>query len=334
MRLILVSFHLFNLLLLGLMARPALADTDPLVDRREAYAWLKKIQSAAQKINYTGTFIYQEINQVHTSRIAHQQDGKNELQKLEILDGKPREYVRNNDEIICYLPEARLMLVEKKATTDLFPSVLPANFADQASNYNIKNGEAGRVAGFDCHALVLEPKDKWRYGYKLCAEKSTGLLLRAQTMNEHNEVVEQIAFTQLTLGDVERSRLKSSFVNLAGWRVENAMISQVPLNDWQVRWVPPGFKKTREMKRLLSDTSPLNPTGSQREVSQIVFSDGLAAISIFIEPVTPNRVEGWMQNGAMNIIGKRHGDFWLTIIGEVPAGALKQVVNSIEYKPK
>jgi sigma-E factor negative regulatory protein RseB len=65
-----------------------------------------------------------------------------------------------------------------------------------------------------------------------------------------------------------------------------------------------------------------------------VFSDGLAAISVFIEPGSQSRTEGSMQQGAMNIIGRRYGDFWLTIVGEVPAGALRQVANSIEFKSK
>jgi sigma-E factor negative regulatory protein RseB len=105
--------------------------------------------------------------------------------------------------------------------------------------------------------------------------------------------------------------------------------------------VPPGFKKIREVKRLVSDTAGSDrvsdnaqPTAqlTQREVSQIVFSDGLAAISVFIEPGTQSRTEGSMQQGAMNIIGKRQGDFWLTIVGEVPSAAIKQVANSIEFK--
>ena len=120
-------------------------------------------------------------------------------------------------------------------------------------------------------------------------------------------------------------------------------MSQVNLSGWTVKSVPPGFKKIREVKRLVSDAPATNTASasassgtrpSQREVSQIVFSDGLAAISVFIEPSTQSRTEGSMQQGAMNIVGKRQGDFWLTIVGEVPAAAIKQVANSIEFKSK
>ena len=315
--------------------------TDSLADKREAQTWLKKIQTAAQRLNYSGTFVYQQGNQVRTSRITHVLVGKNEIEKLEVLDGKPREYIRNNEEIICYVPEARTLLIEKRVTPDVFPAILAANPIDLAEYYSIKKGETGRIAGLDSQAVVLVPKDNLRYGYKLWAEKSTGLLLRAQTVNDKNEIVEQIAFTQISIGNIDRSRVKTSFTNTRGWRVENAVMIQINLSNWTVRSVPPGFKKIRELKRLLSDTAATDSTAgnthvsippSQREVSQIVFSDGLAAISIFIEPETKSRTEGSMQQGAMNIIGKRQGDFWLTIVGEVPSAAIRQIANSIEFK--
>ncbi|MBC7573369.1 MAG: MucB/RseB C-terminal domain-containing protein [Herminiimonas sp.] len=309
-------------------------------DKQDAQSWLRKIHVAAQKLNYSGTFVYQQANQIRTSRITHVLDGRNEREKLEILDGKPREYIRNNEEIICYVPEIKTLLVEKRVTQDAFPAILAASPAEVAEHYDVKKGETGRVAGFDCQSIVLDPKDDLRYGYKLWAEKSTGLLLRAQTLNERNEVVEQIAFTQVAIGNVDRSKVKPSFPNTHGWRVENAVMSQAPLSGWSVKAVPSGFKKIREMKRMISDTPAANGPGvpvtppTQREVAQIVYSDGLAAISVFIEPVSQSRTEGSMQQGAMNITGKRQGDFWLTIVGEVPAAAIRQVANSIEFKPR
>ncbi|MDP9108911.1 MAG: MucB/RseB C-terminal domain-containing protein [Pseudomonadota bacterium] len=308
---------------------------------REAQAWLHRIQVAAQKVNYSGTFVYQQANQVRTSRITHIVDGHNEIEKLEILDGKPREYIRNNDEITCYIPEARTLLIEKKIAQDVFPAILAANPTDLAQYYNVRRGQSARVAGYDSQELLLDPKDTLRYGYKLWAERATGLLLRAQTINESNQIVEQIAFTQVEIGNINRSRVRASFLNTSGWRIENSVMTQSSGINWTVRNVPPGFKKVRELKRLVSDLAGQDPSAPapntpavEREVIQLVFSDGLAAISVFIEPGSRSRTEGSMQQGAMNITGKRQGDFWLTIVGEVPAAAIRQVANSIELKTK
>jgi sigma-E factor negative regulatory protein RseB len=305
---------------------------------QQAQAQLKKIQTAAQRLNYSGTFVYQQANQMRSSRITHILSGKTELEKLEVLDGKPREYIRNDDDVACYIPDAKTVLIEKRVTRDVFPAILAANPADLAEHYNLRMGESGRVAGLDSQAIVLEPKDKLRYGYKFWADNASGLLLRAQTIDTKNEVVEQIAFTQIQIGNIDKTRVKPSYANTKGWHVENATMAHVNLSTWEVS-PPPGFKKIQEVKRLISDTPEAGASNAQnrsaeREVSQIVFSDGLAAISVFIEPGAQNRTEAAVQQGAMNIVGRRQGDYWITVVGEVPLAAIRQVSNSIELKSK
>ena len=336
-------FFKFMVVVSGFIALSVYAEVADAGDQQlNASAWLRRIQSASQTLNYSGTFVYEQANQIRTSRITRLLDGKIEREKLEILDGKPREYIRSNEEIICYIPETKTRLIEKRVTQDVFPAILASNPAELSNHYDVRKGEIGRVAGFDCQALLLEPKDNLRYGYKLWAEKKTGLLLRAQTMNERYEVVEQIAFTQLSIGNVDRARVLSSYPDTSGWHTENAVMGRTVLTGWSVNGMPPGFRKIREMKRMISDAPAVGMAGTatsslkpiQREVSQIVYSDGLAAISVFIEPISRSRTEGSMQQGAMNIIGKRQGEFWLTIVGEVPAAAIRQVANSIEFKPK
>ncbi|HEY8609384.1 MAG TPA: MucB/RseB C-terminal domain-containing protein [Noviherbaspirillum sp.] len=307
---------------------------DPAAEARNARGWLKKIQTAAQHLNYTGTFVYQQGSEMRTSRITHIQDSKGELEKLEVLDGRPREYIRKNDEVICYVPETKTLLVEKRTAHDVFPAILATNSDELGELYDVRRAESGRVAGRECQAILLEPKDKLRYGYKLWADKASGLLLRAQTLNDKGETVEQIAFTHISIGDADRSKVKPSFPNTEGWRVENALMSQVNLSAWSVKSLPPGFRKVREVKRLVSDTSTAGGQSVQRDVSQIVYSDGLAAISVFIEPGSQSRTEGSMQQGAVNIVGKRQGDYWLTIVGEVPLAAIRQVANSVEFKSR
>jgi len=319
----------------GFAALTALAD-DAAIDKRDALGWLKTIQAAAQKQSYAGTFVFQQANQVRTSRVTHVLDGKNELEKLEILDGPPREYIRHNEEVACYIPEIRTVMVEKRSTPETFPAMLGANAADLAEHYEITKGESGRVAGYDCQTIILRPKDNLRYGYRLWAEKNSGLLLGAQTLNEHGQVVEQISFAQVIIGGIDKNSVRPSFANTAGWHVENSVTAQTPLTGWAVTAVPAGFKKIHELKRMVPDAQPDAVSGvqGQHELAQMVFSDGLAAISVFVEPGSQSRTEGTTHQGAMNIVGKRQGEFWLTIVGEVPPAAVKQVANSIEFKTK
>jgi sigma-E factor negative regulatory protein RseB len=118
-----------------------------------AKLWLKKIQSAAQKLNYSGTFVYQQASQVRTSRITHVIDAGHEIEKLEVLDGTPREYIRNNDEIVCYVPETKTLLVEKRVTRDVFPALLATNPSELAAYYSVKLAGSGRIAGHDSQGV-------------------------------------------------------------------------------------------------------------------------------------------------------------------------------------
>lgn len=299
---------------------------------------LRGAQLAAQKLNYSGTFVYQQANQIRTSRITHTVDAHGEVEKLEILDGKPREYLLRNDEVACYLPESKTVQREKNVTQEVFPALLSAHVKFLPESYNIKKTELNRVAGADCQTVSLEPRDVFRYGYRLCLDKTSGLLLRSQIVNSRNEVIEQIAFTQIVIGDIDKSKLKPSFPNTEKWHVENLTVQANAISGWNVKFLPAGFKKTREMKRLIPISIAANGAASNQpkphEVIQMIFSDGISAISVFIESDTASRTEGSLQQGAMTLMGKRQGDYWLTVVGEVPIAAIKQVMNSIEFKPK
>lgn len=299
---------------------------------------LRKAQSAPQKLNFSGTFVYQQGNQIRTSRVTHILDASGELEKLEILDGRPREYIRHNDVVSCYLPDSKTIQIEKQVSQEVFPSLFTGNPGALLEGYSINRVELNRVAGVDCEVFGFVPKDHFRYGYRLCIDKSTGLLLRAQTINEKNEVIEQIAFTQLQLGDIDRNRLKPTFGDVSQWHVENVTSPNTDQSGWQVKALPPGFKKTQELKRLIAAPNSGKDAKTKQEKAnqavQLMFSDGLATISVFIEPDSGSRTEGSLQQGAMTIMGKRQGDYWLTVVGEVPFAAIKQVINSIEFKPK
>ncbi|MBC3935388.1 MucB/RseB C-terminal domain-containing protein [Undibacterium rugosum] len=338
-----------NLALLCTLSSSVFA-TENAEDKREIQHVLRKIQASAQKMNYSGTFVYQQASQIRTSRITHHLDAGGETEKLEILDGKPREYIRRNDEVSCYLPDSKTIQVEKDVSQESFPALLTQNAQYLPDFYTIRKGEMSRVAGLECQTYSLEPKDGFRYGYRLCAEKSSGLMLRAQTVNPKNEVIEQIAFTQLQVNDIDKNKLKPSFPNVNQWRIENLTVQSNIQSGWVVKALPAGFTKTKELKRVIpspanannasasgnagsaSANAAANKTAKSHQVIQMMFSDGLAAMSVFIEPYSEGRTEGSLQQGAMTIMGKRQGEYWLTVVGEVPVSAIRQVMNSIELK--
>ena len=297
---------------------------------------LAQIQAAARQLDYAGVFIYQQGERARTSKITHMVAGRDELEKVEMQDGQVRETIRRNDEVTRYMPETRTRMIEKRLTRDVFPAILVANTNDLAHYYRVELQGIERVAGLNCRIVLLEPIDKFRYGYKLCAEEHSRLLLRAQTLGEQQRVVEQILFTQIDIGKQHAERVKPSFPDASAWQVRQAdKVETISVPQWEVI-PPPGFRQIQAVRHVLADrerasSSRPGQAGSvQREVSQLVYSDGLAAISVFIEPDSPGRIERVMQQGAMNIIGRRHGQYWLTVMGEAPDLAIRQVINSIK----
>ncbi|HEY3598647.1 MAG TPA: MucB/RseB C-terminal domain-containing protein [Paraburkholderia sp.] len=317
-----------------LFTTPRVFAQDDSSARHTAAELLNRIHQAAQQQNYEGAFVYQRGTFVQTSRISHyatRNDG--EFEQLESLDGKPRKMLRHNDELYTFVPERHLCVVEKRQNKDSFPALLSASSDDVLSVYEPKLLGRDRVAGLDADVIELDPKDAYRYAYKLWADTKTGLLLRAQTLDPNGQVLEQLSFSQIRIGvPVDKAPIASGIRNTAGWTVVRPPVEPVDMEaqGWQITPNVAGFRKIRELRRPMAAHDPGNPP---IPVDQVVFSDGLAAISIFVEPVEKNtRKEGAGNSGATHVLVKRQGDFWITLLGEVPQATLQQFASAIEYK--
>ncbi len=317
-------------LVLLLLLIPGLAQSQPQSSGAlDAAAWLQKIYHASVKLSYSGTFVYRQGQQSESSHIVRLVDGTGDTEKLEALDGMRREVVRKGDEVRCYLPDSLTVKVDRRSDHRSFPSLLPARISALSGQYTISKGETTRIAGFDCQAIVLKPKDNLRYGYKLWADTRTGMLLKARIFNEKDEAVEEFTFTQLTIGGkISPKDLKPSF-NSQGkeWRVVNASVEPANLADagWKLSADIPGFRKVVEVRRHLRE--------SQR-VAQVVYSDGLAAVSVFIEPMETHHdpVRTGLSNmGAVNIYTRELANHVVTVLGEAPPITVRRIANAIEY---
>lgn len=292
-------------------------------------AWLQRAAAAAHQLNYTGTFVYQHDNQVETSRITHRVDESGEQEKLEALDGPPRTIIRNNDEVLCYLHGNKTVKLEKRETRKLFPDLLPKQLAGLTDSYHARLGEQERVAAHDSQVILLEPKDGFRYGHKLWADMQTGLLLKAGMFNEKNQPVDQFTFTQITIGgQVAKELFKPRPLARGATQPERmALADRTPTDSgWVAAQVPPGFKKILELKRSMP--------GRKEPVSHLVYSDGLVAVSLFIEPAGDgaSQAEGLSTQGAINVYIRQLGDYRVTALGEVPAVTVMQIANSLASK--
>lgn len=315
--------------ILGLMAADiAHAGND---DSQEAFALLRKMAGATQQLNYSGTFVYQHGGKVESSRIVHYVNGAGgEFEKLEALDGPPREVIRNNDQLTCYLPKLKTVIIQQRSAGQL-PAMVPERMAGIVENYTVKLGGNDRVADHDCRIVMLEPKDNMRYGRSFCAEVESGLPLRTRTINGKHGAIEAFSFTQLTIGGhFNRDKVKSRYAAKSkGWNVDrSSMIVPEPKtnNVWVVTNQPPGFRKMTEINRSIG--------ARHGTVSHIVYSDGIAAVSVFIEARPKQQVveKVLSHQGAVNIYTRSYDDHIVTVLGEAPAVTVMQIANSLELR--
>lgn len=287
----------------------------------DAMGWLTRMATAARQLNYAGTFVYRHGDQSETSRIRHLVDEIGEMEKIESLDGPIREIIRNKEEVWCYMPELKAIKIDRAQAKRFFPALITDPAQHFNEGYVIKLRNKDRVAGRDCQQIHLDPKDQFRYGYRLCADIESGLLLRAATVRGREELVEHFSFSDVSIGQlIMRDTLKSNFSD-ENWVRHSPPVAE--LSGWMVKNLPPGFKKQVELRRTLA-----NRAGP---VTQLLYSDGLASISVFIEPRKgePKETIRPSQQGAVSFYARQIAEHNIVVVGEVPAIAVMEIANSV-----
>jgi sigma-E factor negative regulatory protein RseB len=298
----------------------------------EALQWLQRVSTVAQKLSYSGIFVYQSGNRGETSRITHLAENSGETEHLEVLDGSPREVIRQNDEVKCYLPESRLLIIAHRSSRRTFPALLPGTMAGLTEHYVVRKGPAGRVAGIDSQSIVIEPKDDNRYGHELWFDPLSGLLLKAGLIGSKGELLETVAFTEVKIGGpIDRDALKSRLeASSGGWHVYNVRSADVRSDDglWLFKNNLPGFRRLSWLKQQMRPDVP--------EATQVIFSDGLAAVSVFIEPNGGQEkpADDAFSMGAISVYRRQVADFRLVVLGDVPPAALRRFADGIEPRKK
>jgi len=197
--------------------------------------------------------------------------------------------------------------------------------------YSARRLGTDRVAGFEADVVQLVPKDNLRWGYRIWSERKSGLVVKLQTLDDEGKVLEQSAFSELALdAPVRADNLTRMMSATEGWHVERADLikTSADAEGWQLKSVPAGFKPISCYKRPI--LSAPTPEGTM----QWIFSDGLAAVSLFVEAYDPRRQaqESFFASGATQTLTHRIQDWWLTAVGEVPPRTLRSFANNLERR--
>ena len=304
---------------------------------KDAIHLLQRVAIASQKLNYTGTFVYRSGNQTEVSRIVHQANNGSQSERLEVLDGSPRELVRHNDEVKCFLPEDRLVIVEPRGQRRSFPALLPASLAGLSEHYRIAKGGQARISGFDSQIVRLEPRDAFRYGHQYWIELNSGMLLKGEVFDARGTVLESIAFTELRIGEtasaeIGKHGIEGSNPASDSWKVRQARLSEIrDVVPWQFRSGLPGFRRQSAMRReILQNGVPM------QKMLHWVYSDGLSAYSIFISPQRAGEPvdEGGQVMGAVSMARRLVDGHEVVVVGDIPPVAIQQLATGVVGRGK
>jgi sigma-E factor negative regulatory protein RseB len=323
-------------------ANPPVAPvSESLAAERSISDWLLRMHEASRRRAYIGTFVVSSGNTMSSARIWHVCDGDQQMERVESLTGAPRSTFRRNDQVITFHADSKTALTEKRESLGLFPDLLKSSDSAIAQFYAARQVGVDRVAGFDADVVQLTPKDSLRFGYRIWSEKKTGLVVKMQTLDADGRVLEQSAFSELQLdAPVSMTKLTQMMGNVEGYKLEKAeLVKTTALAEgWVLKTAVPGFKPMSCLKRAVV-TGAGTATDS---AMQWIFSDGLASVSLFVETFDKQRhvSEGSLGMGATQSLtrrvidkkGLKGGEWWLTLVGEVPPQTLMNFAQGLERK--
>ncbi|MGE0429682.1 MAG: MucB/RseB C-terminal domain-containing protein [Hydrogenophaga sp.] len=297
---------------------------------RSVNEWLTRMHEGSRQRAYIGTLVVSAGSAMSASKIWHVCDGNQQMERIDTLTGTQRTTIRRNNEVITFVPEAKTALVEKRDSLGMFPELLrtPSNVIPQF--YQAREVGVQRVAGHLADMVEILPRDELRFGYRIWSEQQSGLVVKLQTLGQQGGVLEQMAFSELQLdAPVSMEKLKKLMKDTRGYEVHKPALKKTTAEaeGWRLREAVPGFSP---MSCHTRDNGTPQPPGSAP--MQWVFSDGLASVSLFVEPFDPLRhvQESSAVVGATHSVSRRVGEHWLTVLGEVPDQTLRRFALALE----
>lgn len=303
----------------------------------EVRAWLLRIHEAASRRNFQGTFVVSGGGSVASARISHFHEGPNQYERIESLDGRQRKVFRHNDVVHTIWPASHVALIEQRGLLSSFPALLQAGDDGLAEWYEVQLEGVDRVAGHEADVLAVKPRDNYRYGYRLWADRASGLLLRVDVIGERGEALETSAFSEVSIGvRPQPDSVVQAMRKLDGYRVVKPVLTPTRLEaeGWTMRQLAPGFKLVSCVSRQIEAPGEQVADPAAPPVIQAIYSDGLTYVSVFIERYRTERHTQPMLAalGATLTLTQRQGDWWMTVVGDTPPATLKSFAAALERK--
>lgn len=302
---------------------------------RSADAWLALMNQAFMERNYDGVFSYFDGADLSTLRIVHSIVSGVQRERLVHLNGARREIIRRGDDVACVLqPGDQMLALEASIPSGPFARAFTRSLEEVSHSYDLSIQGSDRIADRVAVMLHLVPRDHDRYGYRLWLDQGTGLLLRSELVDMTGAKLEIFQFSQIVIDEPIPLAL------LDADSADGAVVSHLTLSKesrarspgkmpWHAAWVPKGFEMAAwDIRRTPSTLQPVNT---------LMYSDGLAAFSVFIEEMPEAGAATFVsRNGATVAVthlakGAADEPYLVTVVGELPVETAQRVARSVSF---
>ncbi len=287
-----------------------------------AHQWLGRMAEAMSRLDYRGILIYRHGDALDTLEVAHRHDENGLRERIATLSGTQREIIRRDGEIRYLFPDDRSLVLEGRLSESLFPALDEHSWESLGKWYRFTFGGTERVAGHTARIIGIEPRDEFRFGYRLWLDEASAMLLRSRLIDPAGQVFEEMTFAMIDIGaaigdaELAASQPLERFVKFKAAGSGKSALPQVrTLTSGSS--LPPGFV-------LLNHTRTAGQ-GAGGELEHLLFGDGLATVSVYLEKLqeADSGVPPSARRGAMNIYSRRDGERLVTVLGEVPLVTLE-----------
>ncbi len=322
-----VKRSLLALLIIGVSVRVIAAESIPVP--KTAEGWLERVAESTKLWTYRGVLVYQVGARLETLAVTHDVEKGRVKERVLYLDGVPREMVKNGDKLTY-------STLNKGVTHFEHSSLLPmlGKFSGIGAERFYKVGFArqqiGRVAGREAAIIDIMPVDRYRYGYRLWVDVYSGLPLKSIMLDSQSNIIERFQFTHIepgvTLSELEKAAMEKSNIQRKDIIDMQRVIKQGGIWGWEAGWIPEGFVVQNASQR----PSPV----SDHKTDAVIFSDGIASFSVFVEPDETRVLSQASETiGSLAAVSKvfRNGEtyFHVTVVGEVPLGTAERIAVSV-----
>lgn len=298
----------------------------------DAWLNLQKSAYAARELNYQGVFVYQNGKQKSSVQITHMNSAGREMTRNVVLDNsaqanQPREVYSQGSDIVIMRQNNQKMVIEKRRGQNLFPAMLPTDLRAIKASYHATLGPKEYIAGREAQVIDLISNDALRYSYKIWTDTEYGLLLKMTLVDNNNKTLEQIEFTQLsTLNSQDVNWFQPKIDVSKSYEMQDKTAVNHVDSDWIIAELPIGYVKV--------DHRALVVPGKATPVDQMIFSDGISSVSVFIEPLNKGMrpKTGRMGIGPTNVCAHVLDGYQITVVGEVPPATVMQIAKAVSFK--